>query len=396
MIDLTPLEVRKKKGDFRKALRGYDPALVDDFLDVVADRLDELVRENVALKDRLNRAEHQVTENRERERALTDALVTAQEMREEMQKQTSREADLMRRAAEQEARQIRAEALQAREREEDVLRRLRARQQQLLQSYRTFLARELAELQVIAETLEVEGILPESHAAPPPNRVHTRETAARESAAREPVPEPVVVAPIAAEERVEEEMVVMGAVEVEPLPEEEPFAPEPVEEWTSPDALDVQPDPPADAYDEITESPLLPQDEAISVLDDDDGEGVDDVGDVDEVVLIDMNAVDLTGGSAPAEVEELLLLEIDDTMAETGTLEDALADATEAFAEPEEEELGAPDHDANALLENALRAGYRLDLEDEAAVDELLLENIDEDEEPPADWLDRMIEDEER
>ena len=24
MIDLTPLDVRKKKGDFRKGLRGYD------------------------------------------------------------------------------------------------------------------------------------------------------------------------------------------------------------------------------------------------------------------------------------------------------------------------------------------------------------------------------------
>ena len=40
MIDLTPLEVRKKKGDFRRGLRGYDPPQVDDFLDIVADRLE--------------------------------------------------------------------------------------------------------------------------------------------------------------------------------------------------------------------------------------------------------------------------------------------------------------------------------------------------------------------
>jgi DivIVA domain-containing protein len=38
MIDLTPLEVRQKKGDFRRAVRGYDPELVNDFLDLVADR----------------------------------------------------------------------------------------------------------------------------------------------------------------------------------------------------------------------------------------------------------------------------------------------------------------------------------------------------------------------
>jgi DivIVA domain-containing protein len=52
MIDLTPLDVRKKKGDFRRAMRGYEPALVDDFLDLVAERLEELVRENIGLRER--------------------------------------------------------------------------------------------------------------------------------------------------------------------------------------------------------------------------------------------------------------------------------------------------------------------------------------------------------
>jgi hypothetical protein len=74
-------------------MRGYDPALVDDFLDLVADRLDELVRENLALSERVGRQDQQVAEYRERERALTEALVTAQEMREEMRRQTSREAE---------------------------------------------------------------------------------------------------------------------------------------------------------------------------------------------------------------------------------------------------------------------------------------------------------------
>ncbi len=32
MIDLTPLDVRKKRGDFRRGLRGYDPEEVDHFL----------------------------------------------------------------------------------------------------------------------------------------------------------------------------------------------------------------------------------------------------------------------------------------------------------------------------------------------------------------------------
>jgi DivIVA domain-containing protein len=65
---LTPLEVRKKKGDFRRIMRGYDPGLVDDFLDLVADRLEELVRENLSLAERVARQDQQVAEYRERER----------------------------------------------------------------------------------------------------------------------------------------------------------------------------------------------------------------------------------------------------------------------------------------------------------------------------------------
>jgi cell division initiation protein len=197
MIDLTPLEVRKKKGDFRRAMRGYDPALVDDFLDLVADRLDELVRENMALTERVTRQDQQVADYRERERALTEALVTAQEMREEIRRQSAQEADLARRTAEQAASQLRTAAQQEttqlraaaaqeasqlrsaaqqeaaqlkarvqqevaelrsalrqeREREEESLRILRARQQQFVTAYRSFLEQELNELGAITRGL---------------------------------------------------------------------------------------------------------------------------------------------------------------------------------------------------------------------------------------------------
>src|SRR5207237_3826458 len=107
MIDLTPLEVRKKKSDFRRTMRGYDPQSVDDFLDLVADRMEQLVRDNASLNDRISSIETQVGDYRERENALTEALVTAQEMREQMRQQMEREADLKRREAEAEAEGIR-------------------------------------------------------------------------------------------------------------------------------------------------------------------------------------------------------------------------------------------------------------------------------------------------
>ena len=155
MIDLTPLEVRKKKGDFRRTFRGYDPELVDDFLDMAADRLDEVVRENIAITERVGRLEERVADYREREKALTEALVSAQEFRQERLNQASREADLRVAEASADAERIRAGALRDREREEEALRRVRARRAQLVESFRAFLQRELHQLDVETAALEL-------------------------------------------------------------------------------------------------------------------------------------------------------------------------------------------------------------------------------------------------
>ncbi len=158
MIDLTPLEVRKKKGDFRRALRGYEPELVDDFLDMVADRLEELVRDNMALNERVARLEERVTDYREREKALTEALVSAQEFREERLGQATREAELRLREAESEAQRIREGAMRDREKEEAALRRVRARRVQLVESFRAFLEREMHQIEVESAALELNEI----------------------------------------------------------------------------------------------------------------------------------------------------------------------------------------------------------------------------------------------
>ncbi|HEY8469453.1 MAG TPA: DivIVA domain-containing protein [Longimicrobiales bacterium] len=160
MIDLTPLEVRKKKEDFRRALRGYEPVDVDTFLDLVADRMEQLVRENLALSERAGRLDDEIAAYRERERALTDALVSAQEIREELRKQAARDAEELRRAAEEEVERLRAEMRKALEREEMALRDIRARRAQLVQAYRSLLERELKELNLLVQTLELEEDTP--------------------------------------------------------------------------------------------------------------------------------------------------------------------------------------------------------------------------------------------
>ncbi|MGD8278101.1 MAG: DivIVA domain-containing protein [Gemmatimonadota bacterium] len=157
MMELTPLDVRKKKGDFRRGLRGYEPGVVDDFLDLVADRMEKLVREAATNVEKVARLEQQVADYRDREKALTEALVTAQEMREEIRAQSAREVEILRRQAEQDAESIRGDAVRAREREEGALNSLRSKQLQFLASYRTFLEQELSDLAAHARALEMQA-----------------------------------------------------------------------------------------------------------------------------------------------------------------------------------------------------------------------------------------------
>lgn len=110
MIDLTPLDVRKKAGDFTKSLRGYDPQQVESFLELAAERLEELVKENLTLKERVERLAEQVEAQSGREKAVNDALVTAQQLREEISASAEREADALRAEAKVQADRIRSAA----------------------------------------------------------------------------------------------------------------------------------------------------------------------------------------------------------------------------------------------------------------------------------------------
>jgi len=147
MIDLTPLDVRKKRGDFRKVLRGYEPEEVDTFLELVAERMEWLVKENLTLSERSSRLQEQVSSLEGRERAVHDALVTAQELRAEVREQARREAEILKREAEADARGLVEEAervLALRRREVTELRRERIR---FLRSFRALLERQMGRLE---------------------------------------------------------------------------------------------------------------------------------------------------------------------------------------------------------------------------------------------------------
>ena len=149
MIDLTPLDVRKTRGDFGKGLRGYDTDEVDGFLELVAERMEVLVKENLAFRERIEQLGEKVVTQEGREQAVQEALVTAQELRQDVKQQASREAKLL----EQEAR-VRIEGLIGESEKlltehSAALKELERHRDRFLKAFRTFLEREL-------DTVEVE------------------------------------------------------------------------------------------------------------------------------------------------------------------------------------------------------------------------------------------------
>lgn len=154
MIDLTPLDVRNKRGDFKRQLRGYDPQEVDGFLELVAERLDQLVMEVLKLRERSENLQAQVASQSGREKAVQEALVTAQELRSEMRTQAQKQADLILNEARTEARRMAAEAeaeakaaLRKVERGlelgHDALEEMERRRVRFLKQFRQLLEREL-------------------------------------------------------------------------------------------------------------------------------------------------------------------------------------------------------------------------------------------------------------
>ena len=149
MIDLTPLDVRKKRGDFGKGLRGYDAQEVDAFLELVAERMEVLVKENLGFKESIERLGEKVVTQEGREQAVQDALVTAQELRQDVKKQASREAKVLEREARVHIEAMIGESEKLLTEHSTVLMELERHRDRFLKSFRTFLEREL-------DTVEVE------------------------------------------------------------------------------------------------------------------------------------------------------------------------------------------------------------------------------------------------
>ena len=141
---LTPLDVRSQ--EFQRAFRGYDRAQVDEFKLAISDELERLLRDRAQHEERLRSAQEQLRSFRDRERAMNEALVAAQQLRVDSRTQAEREAELLLREASTEAERIleraRQEEAVVRDRAAGAARQFAA----YVASFRALLERHLGEV----------------------------------------------------------------------------------------------------------------------------------------------------------------------------------------------------------------------------------------------------------
>ena len=107
---LTPLEIQKHR--FSRKWKGLDPVEVGSFLDIAAEDLETLARENAALQSRIRELEEENSEHRQRERILKETLVSAQRASEDIRGAAQTKAELIVKEAEDSSERLTHNALQ--------------------------------------------------------------------------------------------------------------------------------------------------------------------------------------------------------------------------------------------------------------------------------------------
>jgi DivIVA domain-containing protein len=146
-FNLTPLDIRKQ--EFRKTLRGYDTLGVEDFQVRVADALERAIRERQVLEERIAALTDQLRVFREREKAMNEALVAAQQLRQETRDSAEREGQVIVREAQSEAKRLLDEAKAAQSAVEARMAETERQFQQYMGGFRALLERQLAELRAL-------------------------------------------------------------------------------------------------------------------------------------------------------------------------------------------------------------------------------------------------------
>ncbi len=100
-MKISPMDIQQKQ--FHLRLKGFDIREVDAFLAEVAEEVEAIIRDQMALKEELHHKELDLQRLREAETTLKNTLLTTQQVIEEMKNNAKKEAELIIREAEDRA-----------------------------------------------------------------------------------------------------------------------------------------------------------------------------------------------------------------------------------------------------------------------------------------------------
>ncbi len=103
-MKITPLDIQQQQ--FRVRFRGFDMVEVDNFLDLVANEVEELLKENNQLKEEDRRKLAKISELESGQKDVREALISAQRIVEQMKNNAMKEGELIIEEAKVNARKI--------------------------------------------------------------------------------------------------------------------------------------------------------------------------------------------------------------------------------------------------------------------------------------------------
>ena len=140
-MKITPLEVKRQQ--FKKGMRGYDAVEVETFLEMVSNELEDLLKENKDLKDKIIELETQLYDYKNMEKTLQQTLMQAQEASGKSIENSRKEASLIVQEAELKASQIVDKARLDFARAKEEIASLKGRKESILSKLKILLKSEL-------------------------------------------------------------------------------------------------------------------------------------------------------------------------------------------------------------------------------------------------------------
>lgn len=151
-----------KKQEFRKAFKGYDVGEVEAYLDTVANELENLVRENESLKEKIALSEkekddlnHEVEIFRDNEKTFQKAIVKSQDLSEEVIENATKRAELITKEAEILASKTRVEAREEILNLKQELEDLRMKNEAIIDDIRNYLVEKLNSIEEYSKNRKI-------------------------------------------------------------------------------------------------------------------------------------------------------------------------------------------------------------------------------------------------